>query len=315
MHHHAPRAGLGAAYVDAFSTVLDGGCDGFAEGVGWIVQMDADGSHAPEELPRLLAAARDADVVLGSRYVPGGGTEGWAWHRRLLSRAGNVYSRRALRLSLHDVTGGYRCFRRGALAEVGMATVASEGYCFQVDVAFRVQRAGLRVREVPITFVERAHGESKMSGAVVREALWRITSWAVRDRARRRRARRRADPALDRRKGRPGGCRNGPHDLVNAQALSERRSLSRPRRSSSSSSSSGTERRSSSMSQWVRGGLDFFCSGSVPSMRLPSSPWRRHSQVTGASASSENGTSKSWPLGQRYAKERRGARSWSRSVS
>jgi dolichol-phosphate mannosyltransferase len=189
VHHHAPRAGLGAAYVDAFGAVLDGGCDGFAEGVGWIVQMDADGSHAPEELPRLLAAARDADVVLGSRYVPGGGTEGWAWHRRLLSRAGNVYSRRALRLSLHDVTGGYRCFRRGALAEVGMATVASEGYCFQVDVAFRVQRAGMRVREVPITFVERAHGESKMSGAVVREALWRITSWAVRDRARRRRAR------------------------------------------------------------------------------------------------------------------------------
>ena len=108
VHHHAPRAGLGAAYVDAFGAVLDGGCDGFAEGVGWIVQMDADGSHAPEELPRLLAAARDADVVLGSRYVPGGGTEGWAWHRRLLSRAGNVYSRRALRLSLHDVTGGYR---------------------------------------------------------------------------------------------------------------------------------------------------------------------------------------------------------------
>jgi len=116
VYHHAPRAGLGAAYVDAFGAVLDGGCDGFAEGVGWIVQMDADGSHAPEELPRLLAAARDADVVLGSRYVPGGGTEGWAWHRRLLSRAGNAYSRRALRLSLHDVTGGYRCFRRGALA-------------------------------------------------------------------------------------------------------------------------------------------------------------------------------------------------------
>ncbi|MDD7937362.1 polyprenol monophosphomannose synthase [Actinomycetospora lutea] len=189
VHHHAPRAGLGAAYVDAFSLILDGCCDGFARGVGWIVQMDADGSHAPEELPRLLAAAADADVVLGSRYVPGGATAGWAWHRRLLSRAGNVYSRRALRLRLHDVTGGYRCFRRAALAELGMATVASEGYCFQVDVAFRVDRAGLRAREVPITFVEREHGLSKMSGAVVREALWRITSWAVRDRVRRHRAR------------------------------------------------------------------------------------------------------------------------------
>jgi len=188
VHHHAPRAGLGAAYVDAFRRLLDGGC-GFAEGVGWIVQMDADGSHAPEELPRLLAAAADADVVLGSRYVPGGGTEGWAAHRRLLSRAGNAYSRRVLRLPLRDVTGGYRCFRRGALAELGMATVASQGYCFQVDVAFRVQRAGLRVREVPITFVEREHGVSKMSGAVVREALWRITSWGARDHARRHRAR------------------------------------------------------------------------------------------------------------------------------
>jgi dolichol-phosphate mannosyltransferase len=185
VHHHRPRAGLGAAYVDAFSRVLD---DASAD-VGWVVQMDADGSHAPEELPRLLAAARDADVVLGSRYVPGGGTEGWAWHRRLLSRAGNVYSRRVLRLPLHDVTGGYRCFRRAALAELGMATVASEGYCFQVDVAFRVHRAGLRVREVPITFVERAQGESKMSGAVVREALWRTTSWGLRDLVRRRRAR------------------------------------------------------------------------------------------------------------------------------
>ena len=192
VHHHAPRAGLGAAYVDAFCRVLDGGTD--AEDVGWVVQMDADGSHAPEELPRLLAAAADADVVLGSRYVPGGGTEGWAWHRRMLSRAGNVYSRRVLRLPLQDVTGGYRCFRRAALAALEITTVASQGYCFQVDVAFRVQRAGLRVREVPITFVEREQGESKMSGAVVREALWRITSWGLRDRWRRRRARPRRRP-------------------------------------------------------------------------------------------------------------------------
>ena len=184
--HHAPRAGLGAAYVDAFSWLLEGAA---GPEVGWIVQMDADGSHAPEELPRLLAAAGDADVVLGSRYVPGGDTRDWARHRRALSRAGNSYSRRVLRLPLRDVTGGFRCFRRSVLAELGMETVASQGYCFQVDVAFRAVRAGFRVREVPISFVERERGTSKMSGAVVREALWRITSWGVRDRARRRRAR------------------------------------------------------------------------------------------------------------------------------
>ena len=200
VHHHAPRAGLGAAYVDAFGAVLDGGCDGFAEGVGWIVQMDADGSHAPEELPRLLAAARRRATSSSAPATCPAARSALARHRRL-SRAGNVYSRRALRLSLHDVTGGYRCFRRGALAEVGLATVASEGYCFQVDVAFRVQRAGMRVREVPITFVERAHGESKMSGAVVREALWRITSWV---------------PVRDRARG-PGGSRCAPDGLDRVQ--------------------------------------------------------------------------------------------------
>ncbi len=184
--HHAPRAGLGRAYVDAFSWLLAGGA---GDDVGWIVQMDADGSHAPEELPRLLAAAGDADMVVGSRYVPGGDTRAWARHRRALSRAGNGYSRWALRLPLRDVTGGFRCFRRAVLGELDMATVASEGYCFQVDVAFRAVRAGLRVREVPISFVERERGASKMSGAVVREALWRVTSWGVRDRARRHRAR------------------------------------------------------------------------------------------------------------------------------
>ena len=187
VRHHAPRAGLGAAYVDAFGWALHT-TDPFAAETGWIVQMDADGSHAPEELPRLLAAAAEADVVIGSRYVPDGRTRGWARHRRWLSQAGNTYSRRALRLPLRDVTGGFRCFRRSALAGIGIATVSSQGYCFQVDVAFRVVRAGLRVREIPITFVERERGISKMSGAVVREALWRITSWAVRDRCAARRA-------------------------------------------------------------------------------------------------------------------------------
>lgn len=179
VHHHAPRAGLGAAYVDAFGWLLASPAH---HQIGWVVQMDADGSHAPEQLPRLLAAAGDADVVLGSRYVPGGDTRGWAPHRQALSRAGNTYSRWMLRLPLRDVTGGYRCFRRDVLATIGVDTVSSQGYCFQVDMAFRVVRAGFRVREVPITFVERQHGSSKMSRAVVREALWRVTSWAVRDR-------------------------------------------------------------------------------------------------------------------------------------
>lgn len=176
--HHAPRAGLGAAYVAAFTHLLAAD-----PAPGWVVQMDADGSHAPEELPRLMGAARaGADVVLGSRYVPGGHITDWSRHRRLLSWAGNAYSRAALRLPVRDVTGGYRLFGRRALERLQVATVASQGYCFQVDVAHRVVRLGCVVREVPITFVERVHGSSKMSPAVVREALWRVTSWAVRER-------------------------------------------------------------------------------------------------------------------------------------
>lgn len=182
--HRAGRAGLGAAYIDAFTRTLAG--DGE---VRWVVQMDADGSHAPEDLPRMLAAGADADVVLGSRYVPGGEVVDWPWHRQALSRGGNAYARRMLTLSVRDVTGGFRMFRRSVLEHVGVATVASQGYCFQVDMVFRVTRAGFRVREVPITFVERAHGCSKMNGGIVREALWRTTAWGVRDRLRRFRSR------------------------------------------------------------------------------------------------------------------------------
>ncbi|MEJ2871573.1 polyprenol monophosphomannose synthase [Actinomycetospora sp. OC33-EN08] len=179
--HHRPKRGLGAAYVDAFAHVM---AVHEADDVGWILQMDADGSHAPEDLPALLAAARteDADLVLGSRYVPGGRVVNWPWYRDALSRSANVYSRAALRLPVRDVTGGFRLFRREVLAAVTATPVSSQGYCFQVDLAFRVQRGGYTVREVPIVFTERRAGASKMSGAVVREALWRITSWAVRDR-------------------------------------------------------------------------------------------------------------------------------------
>jgi dolichol-phosphate mannosyltransferase len=182
LHHH-PRRGLGAAYVDAFAHVMD---THPADDVGWVAQMDADGSHAPEDLPSLLASARTegADLVLGSRYVPGGRVVNWPWYRDALSRSANVYSRRALRLPVRDVTGGFRLFRRGVLEEVTRTPVSSQGYCFQVDLTFRVHRGGFVVREVPITFTERAAGASKMSGAVVREALWRITAWAVRDRLR-----------------------------------------------------------------------------------------------------------------------------------
>ena len=181
--HHGPRAGLGAAYVDAFTWIL---AEHDPADVRWVVQMDADGSHAPAELPRLLAGAGGADgsdgsdgadVVLGSRYVPGGRIPDWSAHRRLLSSAGNVYSRWALRLPVRDVTGGYRLFRREVLAAVGLETVASQGYCFQVETTWRAHRLGLRVVEVPITFRDRTRGESKMDAAVVREALVRVLAW------------------------------------------------------------------------------------------------------------------------------------------
>ena len=170
--HRARKEGLGKAYVAGFRWGLERAFDTF-------VEMDADGSHQPEELPNLLAALRDADVVLGSRYVAGGRVVDWPWHRELLSRGGNRYSRIALGVPLRDITGGYRAYRASALRRLELATVASAGYCFQVDLAWRAVRSGLRVAEVPITFVERTEGASKMSGAIVREALWQVTRWGI----------------------------------------------------------------------------------------------------------------------------------------
>ena len=170
--HRDAKAGLGAAYVAGFDWGLDRGFD-------VLVEMDADGSHAPEELPRLLTALSRADLVLGSRYVPGGQVKNWPRSRELLSRGGNVYTRLALGVQLHDATGGYRAFRRDVLEGIDYAAAASQGYCFQVDLAWRAVRAGYRVVEVPITFAERERGESKMSGSIVREALWRVTEWGV----------------------------------------------------------------------------------------------------------------------------------------
>jgi dolichol-phosphate mannosyltransferase len=170
--HRSHKAGLGIAYVAGFRWGLEREFD-------TLVEMDADGSHQPEELPRLLAALPDADLVLGSRYVPGGRVVDWPWHRELLSRGGNLYTRIALGIPLRDATGGYRAYRASALRSLSLASVASAGYCFQVDLAWRAVRTGLRVVEVPVTFVERTEGTSKMSGAIVREALWQVTRWGI----------------------------------------------------------------------------------------------------------------------------------------
>ncbi len=170
--HRTTKDGLGAAYLAGFAAALHGEHQ-------VVVEMDADGSHAPEDLPALLDALHDADLVLGSRYVPGGEVLNWPAHREWLSRGGNLYSRLALGVSIRDITGGYRVFRRQVLEELDLDQVASQGYCFQVDMAWRAVRAGFRVREVPITFVERERGASKMNGAIVGEALWNVTCWGV----------------------------------------------------------------------------------------------------------------------------------------
>jgi glycosyltransferase involved in cell wall biosynthesis len=169
------KTGLGAAYIAGFRWGRDHGYD-------VLVEMDADGSHAPEQLPELLAALGSADLVLGSRYVPGGQVTDWPMYRLLLSRAGNRYTRWALRLPLSDATGGYRAARAELIDRLPFDDVASQGYCFQVDWAWRAVRAGARVSEVPITFTERAFGRSKMSGSIVREALVRVTVWGLQDR-------------------------------------------------------------------------------------------------------------------------------------
>jgi dolichol-phosphate mannosyltransferase len=173
--HRAGKEGLGAAYLAGFDW-------GLARGYDALVEMDADGSHQPEELPRLLTALDGADLVLGSRWVPGGQVRNWPRHRLALSRGGNAYTRVALGMPLRDATGGYRAFRREALQRIQLDGVQSAGYCFQVDLAWRALQAGLRVVEVPITFVEREIGESKMSSTIVAEALLRVTRWGVADR-------------------------------------------------------------------------------------------------------------------------------------
>jgi dolichol-phosphate mannosyltransferase len=171
--HRPGKQGLGAAYLDGFDW-------GIRRGFDVLVEMDADGSHQPEQLPSLLERiAAGADLVLGSRWVPGGSVVNWPRHRMALSRGGNTYVRLALGVPLQDATGGYRAYRAEALEKMGLDHVESQGYCFQVDLAWRAVQAGLRVDEVPITFVERELGASKMSQAIVLEALLRVTRWGA----------------------------------------------------------------------------------------------------------------------------------------
>ena len=175
--HRTTKEGLGAAYLAGFAWGLE-------HDYRVLVEMDADGSHHPEDLPRMLRILEENDMVLGSRWIPGGAVENWPSHRRLLSRGGNVYARLALGIEVKDATGGFRAFTADALRRIDLTSVASQGYCFQLDLVWRALQHGLHVVETPITFTERVHGESKMSGSIVRESLVRVTAWGIQRRAR-----------------------------------------------------------------------------------------------------------------------------------
>lgn len=173
--HRTAKGGLGAAYLAGFAWAL-------AQGYDVIGEMDADGSHQPEQLQRLLDALPDADLVIGSRWVPGGSVVNWPRRREALSRGGNLYVRLLLGISVRDATAGFRLFRRTTLEKIRLDEVRSTGYVFQTDLVTRTLRAGLTVTEVPIEFIERVRGESKMSGQVAVESLKRITYWGLRER-------------------------------------------------------------------------------------------------------------------------------------
>ncbi len=175
--HRAGKEGLGAAYLHGFRVALDAGYDVVGE-------MDADGSHQPEQLHRLLDALPGADLVIGSRWVPGGSVVNWPLPREVLSRAGNLYTRTLLGIPVRDATAGFRLFRRTTLEAIDLEAVVSLGYVFQAELAYRAHQAGLRVVEVPIEFVEREQGHSKMSGSIAAESLTRITRWGVSERVR-----------------------------------------------------------------------------------------------------------------------------------
>jgi dolichol-phosphate mannosyltransferase len=170
--HRAAKQGLGAAYCAAFSW-------GLRHGYDVLVEMDADGSHRPEQLPGLLAALRDADVAIGSRWVRGGAVEGWPLSRLLISRAGSLYARLALGIDQRDATSGFRAYRAEAIRVIGPEGITSEGYSFQIEMLWNAVLGGLTVAEVPITFADRALGHSKMSSRIVLEAILKVTRWGV----------------------------------------------------------------------------------------------------------------------------------------
>lgn len=174
--HREAKDGLGAAYLAGMRWALD-------EGYDLIVEMDADGSHPADTLPEMLVAAADADLVIGSRYVAGGGTDGWSQDRKTLSRAANSYGRTVMGIPVHDMTAGFRVYRADFLRDIELGRVASTGYCFQIDMTRIVADAGARIHEVPIVFKERKAGASKMGGAIVTEALVKVTGWGVGRRA------------------------------------------------------------------------------------------------------------------------------------
>jgi dolichol-phosphate mannosyltransferase len=173
--HRTGKQGLGKAYLAGFAIVLERGYDA-------AVEMDADGSHLPEQLPSLLAALGEADLVIGARWVRGGEVRNWPAHRKVLSVGANVYTKLMLGMSVNDATAGYRAYRASALRTMGLQGVESQGYCFQIDLTLRAVRAGLTVVEVPITFVEREVGVSKMGKDIVREALTNVTRWGIQHR-------------------------------------------------------------------------------------------------------------------------------------
>jgi dolichol-phosphate mannosyltransferase len=165
--HRAEKEGIGPAYIAGFRWAL-------SEGAELVLEMDCDFSHDPKDVPRLIAATDDADLVLGSRYAPGGGTANWGLLRRVVSRGGCLYAQIFLGLRVRDLTGGFKCFRRAALEAIDLDALSAHGYAFQIETTYRISRAGLRVREVPITFVERRAGSSKMTGSIVAEAMWKV---------------------------------------------------------------------------------------------------------------------------------------------
>jgi dolichol-phosphate mannosyltransferase len=165
--HRAEKEGLGPAYVAGFRRAL-------ADGADLVVEIDCDFSHDPDDVPRLIEAARDADLVLGSRYVPGGGVRNWSLLRRVVSRGGSAYARLVLGTSVHDLTGGFKCIRRAVLETIPLDEISSRGYAFQIETTYRAIRTGFHVVEVPIVFSDRESGSSKMSKRIVLEAIWRV---------------------------------------------------------------------------------------------------------------------------------------------